>query len=265
MERRSGSGGAERVVAADAATRPDHADPSARDASEPGSGSEQAPSPERSRGGPGPRARLVIAILIAATGVLSSVATWRSDVSDRERRDSLRAADYQDRERQGAVEEIDSNLNDSRITLVRVRVDDRRAKALAAQARASGIGAQARRRASALAAGYGAMAAVVRERIDPDVLAGGATPAAFGRARRLQLATAAARRDLDPKPELAQADEADTRSDKLRVLGVAALIAALLLTCAEVSSSRWHRLFLAVGVVALAVTMGLLIDVGFIA
>jgi hypothetical protein len=213
--------------------------------------------------GPGPRAKLVIAILIAATSVLASVVTWRSDVADRERGDSLIAADFQDRERQGAVEEIDTNLNDSRITLVRVRVNDRRAKAVAAQARSPGIGADARRRALALAAGYRAMAAVSRERIDPDVLAGGTTPAAFARARRLQIESVAARRDLDPKPELARAESADARTDDLRELGVAGLIAALLLTCAEVSRSRGYRVFLALGVVALCVTTGLIVSVGF--
>lgn len=218
---------------------------------------------ERSQRGPGPRAKLVIAILIAATSVLASVVAWRSDVADRERGDNLIAADFQDRERQGAVEEIDTNLNDSRVTLIRVRVNDRRAKAIAAQARTPGIGAEARRRALALAAGYRAMAVAVRERIDPDVLAGGTTPAAFARARRLQLATVAARRDLDPQPELARAESADARTDDLRELGVAGLVAALLLTCAEVSRSRWYRVFFGLGVVALAVTTGLLISVGF--
>jgi hypothetical protein len=41
-------------------------------------------------------------------------------VADRARSDSLNAADVQARQRQGVIEEIDANLNDSRITLVRV-------------------------------------------------------------------------------------------------------------------------------------------------
>ena len=154
----------------------------------------------------------------------------------------------QDRERQGAIDEIDANLNDSRITLVRVRVDERRARALAATARAKGTPPATRRRAAALAAGYQAMATVIRERIEPDVLANGLTQAAFAKARALLIETAEARRDLDPKPELALNARLNQRADDLRELGVAALIVALLLTCAEVLASGWYRLFLAVGV-----------------
>ncbi|HEX3318044.1 MAG TPA: hypothetical protein VHR88_08500 [Solirubrobacteraceae bacterium] len=149
-------------------------------------------------------------------------------------------ADLQTRERQGAIEEIDANLNDSRITLVRVRVNARRAAALDAEAHDRGVGATGRRRARALATGYRAMAAVIRERIDPNVLDAGATPAAFRKARAVLIATIAARRDLDPKFELARAADHNQRSDDLRVFGVSALIAALLLTCAEVLRSRWY-------------------------
>jgi hypothetical protein len=224
---------------------------------------DQAPARSRSTRGPGPRARLVIAILIAATSVLAGVATWRSDAADRARSDALNAADIQARDRQGAIEEIDANLNDSRITLVRVRVDERRAHALSAQARAPGISPETRARARALAAGYTAMAATIRERVDPDVLAEGATPAAFKRARQLLIATAVSRRDLDPRPELRQADDHNQRSEDLRELAVGALIAALFLTCAEVWRSRWYRLFLGLGVAAIVVTTVLMITVGF--
>jgi hypothetical protein len=220
-----------------------------------------APRPQ----GAGPRVRLLIAILIAATSVLAGVATWRSDAADRARTDTLNAADLQARERQGAIEEIDANLNDSRITLVRVRVNDRRAAALTAESRARGVSPEARRRAAALAAGYRAMAAVIRERIDPNVLAEGATPAGFKRAHALLLTSAAARRDLDPAPELKTAADLNQRADDLRVLGVAALIAALLLTCAEVLRSSWYRLFLALGVIAIAAAAVGMISVGFAA
>ena len=80
----------------------------------------------------------MIAILIAVASVLAGIATWRSDSDNRAAIDAINAADVQDRERQGAIDEIDANLNDSRITLVRVRVDERRARALAATARAKG-------------------------------------------------------------------------------------------------------------------------------
>jgi hypothetical protein len=212
--------------------------------------------------GPTPRIRVLIAVLIAATGVLSSVAAWRSDVADRQRSEWLKQVDYQSRERQGAVEEIDTDLNDSRVTLLRVRVNDRRARVLAEQARDPDAPADVRRRARALAAGYRAMAAVVHKRIDPDVIARGATPAAFARSRDLLLEAAEARRDLDPRPEQAKADTANQRQDDLREIGVAALIAALLLTCAEVSRSGWYRLWLATGVTAgVAVTVALLVVV----
>jgi hypothetical protein len=161
---------------------------------------EQARSRARPARGPGPRARLTIAILIAATSVLAGFATWRSDAADRARSDALNAADVQARQRQGVIEEIDANLNDSRITLVRVRVDDRRAQALRAEARGPGLSADTRRRAHALAAGYTAMAAVIRERIDPDVLAGGATPAAFKDARNLAIETASRAATSTPSP-----------------------------------------------------------------
>jgi len=226
---------------------------------------DQAPSrsePRRYRG-PGPRTRLVIAILIAATSVLAGFATWRSDAADRARGDALNAADIQARQRQGAIEEIDANLNDSRITLVRVRVDDRRARALRDEARTLPASAGTKQRAHALAAGYTAMAEAIRERIDPDVLAGGATPAAFKRARDLHIETALARADLDPRPELKQAADHNQRADDLRELGVAALAAALLLTCAEVSRTGWYRLFLVAGVVTVVVTTALMISVGF--
>jgi hypothetical protein len=206
--------------------------------------------------------KLVIAILIAASGVVSSVAAWRADVSDRHRADDLKAADFQERDRQAAVQEIDANLNDSRVTLVRVRVDERRAGALAAHARDRSVSSPARRRARALAAGYRAMAAVVRDRIDPDVLTRGAKPAAFDRARRLALSSSAARRDLDPKPELDRAADADQRADDLRVLGVAALIAALFLACAEVTSASWYRLYLGIGLLVLVATIVLMMVVG---
>jgi hypothetical protein len=222
----------------------------------------EASDPDR---GPGPRTRLVIAILIAATSVLAGVATWRSDVADRARSDAITAADLQARDRQGAIEEIDANLNDSRITLVRVRVNARRAAALDAEAHARGVSATGRQRARALAAGYRAMAAVTRERIDPNVLDAGATPAAFKKARAVLIATVAARRDLDPKPELARAADHNRRSDDLRLLGVSALVSALLLTCAEVLRSRWYRLLLALGIIALLVTTGFMISVGFAA
>jgi hypothetical protein len=223
-----------------------------------------APPAARPDRGAGPRARLVIAILIAATSVLAGFATWRSDVADRARSDALTAADLQSRERQGAIEEIDANLNDSRITLVRVRVNARRAAALDAEAR-TGASATGRRRARALAAGYRAMAAVIRERIDPNVLDAGTTPAAFAKARAVLLTTAEGRRDLDPKPELAVAAAHNQHADDLRVLGVAALVVALVLTCAEVLRSRWYRLFFALGVVGLLVTIGLMVAVGFAA
>jgi hypothetical protein len=215
--------------------------------------------------GAGPRTRLVIAILIAATSVLAGVATWRSDTADRARSDALTVADLQARERQGVIEEIDANLNDSRITLVRVRVNARRGAALDAEAHARGVSPTGRRRARALAAGYQAMARVIRERIDPNVLDAGATPAAFKKARAVLIATVAARRDLDPKPELKQAADHNQRSDDLRLLGVAALICALLLTCSEVLRSRWYRLFLALEIIALLVTTGFMITVGFAA
>jgi len=224
---------------------------------------EEAPPPARADRGPGPRARLAIAILIAATSVLAGFATWRSDVADRARGDALNAADVQARQRQGAIEEIDANLNDSRITLVRVRVDDRRARALRAEARSARLTGDTRRRARALAAGYTGMATVIRERIDPDVLAGGATPAAFKRARDLHIESALARADLDPKPELKQAADHNERADDLRELGVAALVAALVLTLAEVSRTGWYRFFLAVGVLGVLVTTALMISVGF--
>ena len=106
------------------------------------------PEPRRS-GGPGSRTRLVIAILIAVASVLAGIATWRSDSDNRAAIDAINAADVQDRERQGAIDEIDANLNDSRITLVRVRVDERRARALAATSRAKGTPPATRRRAAA--------------------------------------------------------------------------------------------------------------------
>jgi hypothetical protein len=224
---------------------------------------EKAPSAARPERGAGPRARLAIAILIAATSVLAGFATWRSDVADRARGDALNAADQQARQRQGAIEEIDANLNDSRITLVRVRVDDRRSRALRAEARSGRLAGDTQRRARALAAGYTAMAAVIRKRIDPDVLAGGATPAAFERARDLHIETALARADLDPKREISQAADHNQRADDLRELGVAALVAALVLTLAEVSRTGWYRLFLVVGVVAVVVSTALMISVGF--
>ena len=92
------------------------------------------------------------------------------------------------------------------------------------------------------------MATVIRERIEPDVLANGLTQAAFAKARALQIETAEARRDLDPKPEIADNARLNQRADDLRELGVAALIVALLLTVAEVMTSGWYRLFLVVGV-----------------
>jgi len=213
--------------------------------------------------GPGPRPRLTIAILIAVTSVLAGFATWRSDVADRARSDALNAADVQTRQRQGVIEEIDADLNDSRITLVRVRVDDRRARALGAEARSGRLTGDTGRRARALTAGYTAMASVIRERIDPDVLAGGATPRAFKRARDLHIETALARADLDPTPEIKQAADHNRRADDLRELGVAALVAALVLTCAEVSRTGWYRLFLAVGILGVLVTTALMISVGF--
>jgi hypothetical protein len=211
-------------------------------------------------GGPTPRLRLIIAILIAATGVLSSVATWQSDVADRQRTEWLKQVDFQSRERQGAVEEIDTDLNDSRVTLVRVRVNDRRARVLGAQARDRSVGPAVRRRAAALAAGYRAMAKVVHERIDPDVIAHGATAAAFARARQLKIEAAEARRDLDPGPERAKASDANQRQDDLREVGVAALLAALLLTCAEVSRSALWRVWMGAGsTAAVAVTVALIV------
>jgi hypothetical protein len=220
------------------------------------------PEPRRS-GGPGSRTRLVIAMLIAVASVLAGIATWRSDSDNRAGIDAINAADVQDRERQGAIDEIDANLNDSRITLVRVRVDERRAQALAATARAKGTPPATRRRAAALAAGYQAMATVIRERIEPDVLANGLTQAAFAKARALLIETAEARRDLDPKPELALNARLNQRAEDLRELGVAALIVALLLTCAEVLASGWYRLFLAVGVAGLVASAILMLTVGF--
>jgi hypothetical protein len=41
------------------------------------------------------------------------------------------------------------------------------------------------------------------------------------------------------------------------------LIAALLLTCAEVSRTGWYRLFLGMGVAAIVVTTALMFSVGF--
>jgi len=64
---------------------------------------EEAPPPARADRGPGPRARLAIAILIAATSVLAGFATWRSDVADRARSDALNTADVQARQRPGAI------------------------------------------------------------------------------------------------------------------------------------------------------------------
>ena len=219
------------------------------------------PEPRRS-GGAGPRTRLVIAILIAVASVLAGIATWRSDSDNRAAINAINAADVQDRERQAAIDEIDANLNDSRITLVRVRVDERRAGALAATTRARDAPRETRRRAAALAAGYQAMATVIRERIDPDVLANGLTPAAFATARALQIETAEARRDLDPKPEIADNARLNRRADDLRELGVAALIVALLLTVAEVMTSGWYRVFLVVGSAGLVAAAVLTLTVG---
>ena len=99
--------------------------------------------------------------------------------------------------------------------------------------------------------------------VEPDVLANGLTQAAFAKARALLIETAEARRDLDLKPELADNTRLNQRADDLRELGVAALIVALLLTCAEVLASGWYRLFLAVGVAGLVVSAILMLNVGF--
>ena len=219
------------------------------------------PAPRRSTGA-GPRTRLIITILIAIASVLAGVATWRSDSDDRAAINAINEADVQDRERQTAIGEIDANLNDSRITLVRVRVDERRAHALAATAKAKNTPPATRRRAAALAAGYRAMAAVIRDRIDPDVLANGLTSAAFAKARALLLETASARRDLDPKPEIAESGRLNQRADDLLEIGVAALVVALLLTVAEVMTSGWYRLFLVVGSAGLVATAVLLLTTG---
>ena len=66
-------------------------------------------------------------------------------------------------------------------------------------------------------------------------------------------------------PSVTHAADHNQRADDLRVLGVAALICALLLTCAEVLRSGWYRVFLVVGLTALLVTTGFMIAVGFAA
>jgi hypothetical protein len=189
---------------------------------------DQAPS-WSGRGRAGARTRLIIAILIAATSVLAGFATWRSDAATGPGR--AQRGRHPGSPAPGRNQEIDANLNDSRITLVRVRVDDRRARAQD-EARTLPASAGTKQRAP-WRPGTRRWPRPSRAH-RPGRAGGGATPAAFKRARPPHRNRARAP-DLDPRPELKQAADHNQRADDLRELGVAALVAVLLLTCAEVS------------------------------
>lgn len=190
-------------------------------------------TPERPASGGSDRLGLLLALLLALTGLFGALIAWRLSDADLTASDAARAGLAATRERSRAVLTAESEVAGSQSAWLRYELSHRRADALTA----SGQPVEALRAAKEAASHW---AFVRSEFVRPD---GSYDVAAH---RRTTLAQIASGSDLDAAPHFAVAAAAESRKHQLALAGILVAGTLPLLAIASVTHRR------ARGVAALA-------------
>ena len=186
----------------------------------------------------GKRIKVLTASLIALTSVLGAVGAWRASVASGEAGSADRKgfADTvaQIQRRADILNRIDFILRD----FVRMHAFEDRAAALRTEAATAGPEDAARLEAEADADEK--LAQSIRGLIDPDAIRPDGS-LDLQRKYELEFALASGQQDLDSEPEFALADRMKSKAERLVLLTVLFIAAALFLTLAQVSQSQAAR------------------------
>ena len=217
----------------------------------------QVPTPPAAADRWARRRRVLIPALIALTSLLGSVGAWRAAAAAGAAASAERKAfaDTVAAEQQRAA--IETVVGSIEITYARRAALWEAAAAL--RGRAAGATGETAAQLTALAEAYEATAA--QAAIDADALAPDGSLDLEAK-RQVEWARAANAQDLDPGPEMAEAESLRVKSERLVGLTAALIAAALFLTLAQVTRRfRAATLFWNGGLAVLAVSAVLLVVV----
>ena len=203
-----------------------------------------APDPESTSNN---RLGLVLAILLAALGLMGALTAWRVGLAGDTASDAAQAALLVSRARAAAEVSAEGTINQTMTAWIDYERNTRRAEDL----RSYGINDEALRADMAAAAHW---FAVRPEYINTD---GQYDPA---RHRAALMAEAASREDLDPAPHLAAAESEEARIAALLAAGVVLGLALPIVTLGELTARRRLRLASALaGAVVLSIGSGMVV------
>jgi hypothetical protein len=211
----------------------------------------RTPAPGRARPDrevDGTTLKVVIASLIAFTSLLSAVGAWRAAEADDNAASQERKA-FADvvaagRERAQIAARIDEAVFD----FIRSQVYARQAGVLAGRARSAARPDAARLRAEAAA--LNRVSRRIRDFVDRDAVTPDGEFVIDEKLKR-DFDVAERRLDLDPKPELRQADDLSSKSEWLVLTTTVMIAAAFFFTLAQVSRKRARALYMSIGLIVL--------------
>ena len=180
------------------------------------------------------RLGLLLAILLALTGLLGALIAWRLSEADRASGDAARAGLAATRERARAALTVEAEVTQSQSAWLHYELAHRRAEELTA----AGQSVEALRAAKEAASSWGF---IQSQYIRPD---GTYDVAAH---RRASLAQQASGHDLDPAPHFAAATAADDKKHQLALSGILIAGTLPLLAVATVTGGRTRRYTAVIG------------------
>jgi hypothetical protein len=201
------------------------------------------------------RLKVKVSILIALTTVLGAGAAWRSTIASEKAEDAEREGFANVAAREQARSEIGSSLNASLFYFLTTKSYEAQAEQLKRESgrAASDDAARLADQAKAYKGLADVSVAAVENALSPD----GSLD--LGRQFDIEMSQAERERDLDPGPEFAEADDLNTKSQRLVGISAFLIAGALFFTFAQVARRGQPRLYLAGGLMVLVAATSLLV------